>query len=208
MGILKDDAAIEAIKLGIFFFILFTSYLSFQNIVTHVYQEQGLSGVGPLNLIVNYLSFLISNTLAVKCKLSFKIQMLIGSLAYSVNMSTGIFVPYIESHLAIYFIVALGGIIGGISAGFLWVSQGGYLREICKDKPDKGKYNAIFSILISFSSLTAGITTTFFLGYFSNQVYFIALTSLSLLSSLFCIFFLKNISQNSSQNLILSKQNY
>ena len=113
---------------------MFTSYLSFQNIVTHVYQEQGLTGVGPLNLIVNYLSFLISNTLAVKCKLSFKTQLLIGSLAYSVNMSTGIFVPFIGNHAAVYFIVALGGLVGGVSAGFLWVSQGGYLREICKGK--------------------------------------------------------------------------
>jgi len=98
-------------------------------------------------------------------------------------------------------IVAFGGAIGGISAGFLWVSQGGYLREICKKKHDKGKYNAIFSLLLAFSSLTAGITTTFFLGYFSSQVYFIALTSLSLLSSLYCMLFLKDISQSHSQNI-------
>lgn len=121
--------------------------------------------------------------------------MLIGSLAYSVNMSTGIFVPYIESHAAIYFIVAFGGFIGGVSAGFLWVSQGGYLREICKNHDNKGKYNAIFTFLLSLSSLTAGITTTFFLGYFNRQVYFIALASLSVLSSLYCLCFLKNISQ-------------
>jgi len=34
----EDKVAIETAKLGVFFFILFTSYLSFQNIVTHVYQ--------------------------------------------------------------------------------------------------------------------------------------------------------------------------
>lgn len=190
--------AIESAKLGVFFFILFTAYLSFQNIVTHVYEEQGLSGVGPLNLIVNYLSFLISNTLAVKCKISFKAQMFIGSLAYTVNLSSGIFVPYIESHALIYFIVAFGGLIGGVSAGFLWVSQGGYLREVCKEKNKKGKYNAIFSFLLSLSSLSAGITTTFFLGYFDRQIYFKALSTLGLFSALYCVFFLKNISQAQS----------
>jgi hypothetical protein len=77
---------------------------------------------------------LISNTLAVKCKYSFKSQLLVGSLAYSVNMATGIVVPYIDNHTYIYLIVATGGLVGGISAGFLWVSQGGYLREACKNK--------------------------------------------------------------------------
>jgi len=104
-------------------------------------------------------------------------------------------VPYIQSHFAVYVIVALGGIVGGISAGFLWVSQGGYLREVCKAKDNKGRYNAIFSFLLSFSSLSAGIMTTFFLGYFSNQIYFVALTALSLCSSLYCVFFLQDISQ-------------
>lgn len=154
--------------------------------------------MGPLNLIVNYLSFLISNTLAVKCKISFKAQMFIGSLAYTVNLSSGIFVPYIENHAIIYFIVALGGLIGGISAGFLWVSQGGYLREVCKDQNNKGKYNAIFSFFLSLSSLSAGITTTFFLGYFDEQVYFKALVTLGLFSSLYCVFFIKRISQPQS----------
>lgn len=97
--------------------------------------------------------------------------------------------------------MAFGAAIGGISAGFLWVSQGGYLREICKKQHDKGKYNAIFSTLLAFSSFTAGITTTFFLGYFSSQIYFIALTSMSLLSSLYCLLFLKDISQSDSLHI-------
>jgi hypothetical protein len=130
----SDQAALESFKLGVFFFLLFTSYLSFQNIVTHVYETEGLNAVGPLNLIATYLSFLISNTLAVKCKYSFKVQLFISSIAYSLNMATGILVPYLEQSEWIYVIVTFGGLVLGTSAGFLWVSQGGYLREICKDK--------------------------------------------------------------------------
>lgn len=87
-----------------------------------------------------------------------------------------------------------GGVVGGVSAGFLWVSQGGYLREVCKGKLNKGKYNAIFTLLLSLSQLMAGVTTTFFLGFYSDQVYFIGLTALSLLSAVFGLLFLKNIS--------------
>ncbi len=54
--------------------------------------------------------------------------MFVGCLCYSINMSTGIFVPYIQNEFLIYFIVVMGAVIAGVSAGFLWVSQGGYLR--------------------------------------------------------------------------------
>lgn len=84
--------------------------------------------MGPLNLISNYSAFLISNTFAPFCSISFKYQMLFGALAYSVNLSTGIYVPYIEGDIFKYIIVACGAAVGGLSAGFLWVSQGGYLR--------------------------------------------------------------------------------
>lgn len=58
--------------------------------------------------------------------------MIIGSLAYSFNMSTGIFVGYLDDKFCKYLIVIMGGVVGGISAGFLWVSMGGYLREAAK----------------------------------------------------------------------------
>ena len=66
------------------------------------------------------------------CKYSFKTQMLIGSIGYSINMSTGIYAPYISDKTYVYLIVAFGGFLGGCTAGYLWVSQGGYLREVCK----------------------------------------------------------------------------
>lgn len=84
--------------------------------------------MGPLNLISAYSGFLISNTFAPFCKISFKYQMFIAALAYSIDLSTGIYVPFIENDIFKYIIVALGAFTAGLSAGFLWVSQGGYLR--------------------------------------------------------------------------------
>jgi len=75
--------------------MLFTSYSSFQTIVTHIYELEGLTAMGPLNLIVNYSAFVISNIFASYCKITFKYQMLIAAFAYCINLSTGIYVPYI-----------------------------------------------------------------------------------------------------------------
>ena len=96
-------------------------------------------------------------------------QMIIGSLGHGFNVATGLYVPYIENKLAAYTAISFGGVVAGSVAGFMWISQGGYLREVVKTESDKGKYSGIFQLLYSFSSLIAGFITTFFLGYFSNQ---------------------------------------
>ncbi len=95
----------------------------------------------------------------------------------------------------VYFIVSISAAAAGASAGFMWVGQGGYLREVCRGRENKGKYNAIFTLLYSLSQVMAGVITTFFLGFFSEEVYFITLTIIGILSTLFAIFFLENISQ-------------
>lgn len=94
-----------------------------------------------------------------------------------------------------YFIVTISAMAAGGSAGYMWVGQGGYLREICRGRENKGKYNGIFTLMYSLSQVMAGIVTTFFLGLFSEEVYFITLTIIGLLSTLFAIFFLEDISQ-------------
>jgi hypothetical protein len=118
--------------LGIFFFLIFTAYTSFQTIITYIYENMGLGAAGPLNFIMNYLAFMVSNLFAPKCKASFKVQMIIGSVGHGFNVATGLYVPYIENKIAAYGVISLGGIVAGSVAGFMWISQGGYLREVVK----------------------------------------------------------------------------
>lgn len=92
----------------------------------------GLGAAGPLNFIMNYLAFMVSNLFAPKCKASFKVQMIIGSVGHGFNVATGLYVPYIENKIAAYGVISLGGIVAGSVAGFMWISQGGYLREVVK----------------------------------------------------------------------------
>lgn len=144
---------------------------------------------------MNYLAFMVSNLFAPKCKASFKVQMIIGSLGHGFNVATGLYVPYIQDKWAAYMAISFGGVVAGSVAGFMWISQGGYLREVVKGEPDKGKYSGIFQLLYSFSSLIAGFVTTFFLGYFQESTYFIVLTSISALAGVFAFIFFKDIKE-------------
>ena len=137
---------------------------------------------------MNYLAFMVSNLFAPQCKASFKTQMIIGSIGHGFNVATGLYVPYIHDKWAAYGVISLGGIVAGAVAGFMWISQGGYLREVVKTEQNKGKYSSIFQLLYSFSSLIAGFVTTFFLGYFEKSTYFIVLTNISGMSAVFAFF--------------------
>ncbi len=92
-----------------------------------------MTAAGPLNFIFNYIAFLVSSLFAANCKLSFKAQMIIGTLGHGFNVATGLYVPYIGNKYAAYFLISCGGIVAGSVAGFLWISQGGYLREAVKN---------------------------------------------------------------------------
>ena len=76
---------------------------------------------------VNYTLFMISNIFAPGIGISYKKQMLIASLCYSFNYSTGFFLPYLNLTLK-YLLTALGASFAGFSAGLLWTSIGGYMH--------------------------------------------------------------------------------
>ena len=66
----------------------------------------------------------------------------------------------------------------------------------------------IFSSIYCLSNVSAGLITTFALGFFDSQTYFLIITALGVLSILFCIFFVKNLSEkkeiieNNSESLL------
>ena len=54
--------------------------------------------------------------------------MIIGSIGHGFNVATGLYVPYVDNKYVAYMIISFGGIVAGSVAGFMWISQGGYLR--------------------------------------------------------------------------------
>ena len=119
--------------------------------------------------------------------------MIIGCIGHGFNIATGLYVPYIHNKWAAYGVISLGGIVAGSVAGYLWISQGGYLREVVKNEKDKGKYSSIFKFLYSFSSIIAGFVTTFFLGYFEKSTYFIVLIIIPGMAAVFAFFYFHDL---------------
>ena len=122
---------------------------------------------------------------------------MIATIAYTLNFSTGLFIPLVETPFK-YMLTCLGAGICGLSAGLLWVSQGRYIHLVCERAGDSGnKLKAecfgLFSLIYCMSHISAGFITTFGLGLFNVEVYFCTITATGLLSVFFSAFLLTNI---------------
>jgi hypothetical protein len=61
-------------------------------ILTHIYEDAGMPGIGPATLACNYTAFIISTFVAPALKLPLKTQLLFGGICYTINYSSGILV--------------------------------------------------------------------------------------------------------------------
>jgi hypothetical protein len=161
----------ETLKISILFFILFTATNSFMTILTFIYEQADLTAIGPATIAVTYISFIFSTIYAPTCPLRIKNQILLATIAYTLNFSTGLFVPWVSTPFK-YLITCLGAAICGLSAGLLWVSQGRYIHLVCelsdKSRPTlKAECFGLFSLLYCMSHISAGFITTFGLGLFN-----------------------------------------
>ena len=148
---------------------------------------------------------MLSLIVAPALRKTLKIQLLMGGIFYTLNYSSGIFASMTTLSWLKFLISCSGSSIAGLSAGFLWVSQGRYIHLLCEKEGQisrKGEMFGIFSSIYCFSNVSAGLITTFALGFFDPQTYFFIITALGVISILFCLFFVKNIS--STKEVILA----
>jgi hypothetical protein len=183
------------LKISLLFFILFTATNSFLTILTYIYEQADLNAVGPANIAISYMAFILSTIYAPSCKWKIKTQMLVATCAYTLNFSTGLLVPYVAIPIK-YLLTCSGAAVCGLSAGLLWVSQGRYIHLVCEKAgvgEEKGMHFGLFSLIYCLSHISAGLITTFGLGLFSVEIYFLTITVTGLLSILFCWMFISNI---------------
>jgi len=119
------------VRLSIFFFLLFTPFSSYMTILTHIYEQDDLPGIGPATLATNYIAFLLSIIAAPALKKSLKLQLLLGGIFYTLNYSSGIFAAMTDKPEMKFLISCTGSGISGLSSGFMWVSQGRYIHLAC-----------------------------------------------------------------------------
>lgn len=200
------------LRVSIFFFLLFTPFSSYMTILTHIYEQADLPGIGPATLATNYLTFIISSLIAPASKAPLKLQLLAGGIFYTLNYSSGIFAALTDIPGLKFTISCLGSGIAGLSAGFLWISQGRYIHEACEINNDiqkKGRRYGLFSSIYCFSNVSAGIITTFGLGFFDSWIYFWIITALGVLACLYCFFFVPHLPNSklpSEQQHLLKNQ--
>ena len=151
-------------------------------------ETQSVTHAFPTNIAVSYLAFILSTIYAPSCKWKMKYQMLLATAMYTLNYSTGLIIPHVSTPFK-FLTGAIGSGGAGLSAGLLWVSQGRYIHLVCEKAavPErKGEMFGLFSLLYCLSHISAGLITTFGLGLFSPQVYFICLATTGLLAVAFC----------------------
>lgn len=141
-----------------------------------------------------YVSFIFSTFCAPLIRKPLKMQLLFGGICYTLNYFSGFLVSFTDLTWLKYFITCSGSFIAGLSAGPFWVSQGRYIHIACEKYGvlgKKGQMFGIFSTIYCFSNVTAGLITTFGLGYFGAHIYFLIITFFGLLAVFFCIFFVR-----------------
>jgi hypothetical protein len=94
MGILS-----ETVKVGIFLALLFTAYISYQNIITLIYKQLNLPNLGKYNLFMVYGFFMLTNFVApfVAKRIKYKSLLIIASLCYAINLMSGLATQYLEN---------------------------------------------------------------------------------------------------------------
>ena len=180
---------------AIYFLLLFTANTAYANILTKIFEEEGMTKLAPFNFIFNYSSFMIANLFAPLVKFPEKWLMAVASLFYAVNFATGFFM-FGENETIKYIFSAVGASIAGISASFLWVSVGRYVHKACHlygKEGERGHYFGMFNSIYFFNSVLGGVVITFGLEIMSHQHYFILLTLIAVAAFFFAALFIKNI---------------
>lgn len=128
----------EIVRLSLFFFLLFTPFSSYMTILTHIYEDADLPGIGPATLASNYISFICSTFFAPALKMSLKGQLLLGGVFYTLNYSSGFIASFTDVAWLKFLISCGGAFLAGLSGGPLWVTQGRYIHLSCQKYGELG----------------------------------------------------------------------
>ena len=195
---LQHNTLKQSIILGVFFLLLVTTYISFSNIITFIFDHNSnrFPFIGGLALILNYVVYLLGLTYAASLR-NYKRQFEIAAITYTIGYALYI---YDFDEVPRLVVSILAAIIGGYGASVLWVSQGGYMVKLFKkyniSEHAEGRYMAIQNGIIYGQVMLGGIVTTFALGLFGDQIYFIVLTVIGTMSLLFVHFFLDPLEES------------
>ncbi|EGR34910.1 major facilitator superfamily protein, putative [Ichthyophthirius multifiliis] len=178
-------------RLSIIFLILFSAFISAQNLIGTLYASMNYNNLGLLSTLFIYFFFAIACVFAnfYVSKYTYLQVFFYSSIPYTLFVSSGIWVCLCSelqnqglcSDQIVYFIVLICASLTGIAASTLWVNQqSSYVNSILQNYPNQiGGLSGIFWIIFSFSSLISPILSSITLYLVGNLGMFIVLTLVS-----------------------------
>ena len=86
----------ETIRLSIFFFLHFTPFSSYMTILTQIYEQADLPGIGPISLSCVYFFFILSTTIAPAAPWTLKSQFILAGFFYTLSYVSGILASFTD----------------------------------------------------------------------------------------------------------------
>jgi MFS family permease len=88
----------------------------------------------------------------------------------------------------------IGSFLGGFGAGLIQVALGGYINALClKFNSKTGKYFGISNSITNSSLVFGSLISYFAYGKFSNEIFFVTLFIITIISFIFCRIFVYDI---------------
>ena len=187
------------------FFLLFTAYLVAQGLAGKVLNELGYGDFGFYSLGLLYFVFgmacFVSTPIVKKC--GERSSLFFASLGYGLFVSSFILASmpleypdlkgkwYLNENF-IKFMVMFGASACGFGAAVLWTANGRYIST-CASNKNKGLFNAVFWGIMQISSIICYIAAALILAKFNYVPFYITMTVVSILASLFFLLLCKPV---------------
>ena len=146
------------IHCGIGFFLVFMSFITWQNIVAEAFDQKHYDSLGFLTVGLIYISYAIASLIFpfIIDKLGSRYSMSLGAFFYFSWVLSGILPVWIEKtpfiEIIVWIIMMLTGVINGIGACLLWVGEGKYVSQWWTEE-NKGLYFSMIWLFCSLSSV-------------------------------------------------------
>ena len=206
----KYASLFQIVMLGILFLFCRSTYVSYSNMISQLYQQEGYKYLGTISVMCVWVAFGLCSLFFAQFilqRISPKVGLMICSMNFPILVATGIFASACENldeggcHPAlVYFVVILCSLICGTLGAVLWMSQS--LYTVLCSPPDKlALYLGIFFSLNQSSQITANILSLAALGNVTHFQYFLILLCIAIF---FCLMFITIPSVDQPPKKILS----
>lgn len=211
----KYASLFQIILLGVLFLFCRSTILSYSNMISQIYKQQGYTYLGTISVISIWVAFGFNSLITsrnILQKISLKTGLVLCSMNFPLVTSTGIYASACEENSEgwcsaglVYFVVILASLICGGLGSVLWMSQAGYI--LCAAPPQKlALYIGWFFALNQSSQITANLLTLVVLENVTQFQYFIILFSIAIFFSL--SFLILPSVEKKEQKKFTIKENY